>query len=160
MGLHERANPPDARQSDTDAKDTPAAFRISFARRSSNTSLRSALISSRSRSADQAAGPRSPRPVARTRESVSAGTPRSRATLATGRPDSSTRRVPRSNNSCGYFLGRDMKETFLPRGTNPRETVSVKPSVAHTPLGAGVREIRLDRDDVMVKKGCTSRAAR
>jgi integrase len=64
--------------------------------------------------------------------SVSDGTPRSRATWAIGRPDSTTRRAPRSSNSGGYFLGRDIDvKPASPQGRNPGIEASVKPSVPH-----------------------------
>src|SRR5450755_3794145 len=57
--------------------------------------------------------------------------PRSRATCATGRPDSSATRTPRSINSCGYLDRLAMRPDFLPRGWNPRNSVSVKSRQAH-----------------------------
>jgi hypothetical protein len=58
---------------------------------------------------------------------VSAGTPISAATCAIGRPDSNTSLIPRSINSRGYFLGRDIHgESPDPRTDRPRNRTSVK----------------------------------
>src|SRR4051812_23113875 len=94
-----------------------------------------------SRSADVRRSGRSPSSAStrRTcRRNVSAGTPRSRATCAIGRPLSITTRAPRSSSSGGYFLGRAIAaERLLSRGQNPRFEVSVKSGPAHmTPARA------------------------
>src|SRR5207248_1582984 len=95
------------------AKNTDASFRIEFARRSSNTSRRNRRISSRSSVVSPSRMPASTS-ARRTRlRNASGWIPRSRAIYAIGRSPSSARRIPRSINSFGYFLGRAMGPTVL-----------------------------------------------
>ncbi len=112
---------------------TEAALRISFARRSSRTSPRRRPSSSRSSLPNNSS--RLPRSASAWRthlRSVSAGMPKSRATWAIGRPKSKTNRAPRSNNSSGYFLGRDMTQEILHSpGQDPGYGVSVETGLAH-----------------------------
>src|SRR5438445_3143665 len=121
------------------AKNTLAAFKISFARRSSKFSLRNRRISSRSCVVSRS--PRAPLSacVWRTRlRNVSEWIPRSRATCAIGRPLSSANRTPRSSNSSGYFLGLDMTvENLLSPGQHPRIEVPAKPGPAQYSRPAG-----------------------
>jgi hypothetical protein len=113
------------------AKNTEAAFKISFARRSSKFSCRKRLISSRSSAVGRSGRRPSFASTWRTYlRSVSDGSPRSAATCAIGRPDSNTTRVARSNSSTGYFLDLGMTDLLPP--ANPAIKVSVKPGTAHS----------------------------
>src|SRR5271165_581749 len=119
--------------SSSPAKNTLAAFRISFARRSWETSRRRDLISSRSWLVKTSLRRPSFASVCRTcLRSVSPSMPRSLATCAIGRPDSKTRRAPRSSNSLEYFLACGMTRDFSLRQANPGIEVSVKPRMAHS----------------------------
>jgi len=110
------------------------AFKISFVRRSSNTSRRSLRISSRSSLLSRSVRRPSFASTWRTYfRNVSDGNPKSAATCATGRPDSNTNRVARSNNSTGYFL--DLGTTDLSfHQADPGNEVSVKPGMAQAHL--------------------------
>src|SRR5438093_7015966 len=91
------------------AKNTLAAFKISFARRSSNTSRRSFRISSRSCVVSRSLRLPLSASACRTRlRSVSGWMPRSAATCAIGRSLSSASRTPRTISSFGYLIGLDM----------------------------------------------------
>src|SRR5215204_59919 len=111
------------------AKNTDAALRISFARLSSETCLRNALISARSSLVGKSGRRPSSASTWRTcLRNVSGGTPRSRATCAIGRPLSNTSRAPRSSSSGGYFPGRDIsRSSTSSRTEDPGIEVSVKP---------------------------------
>src|SRR4051794_28161082 len=88
------------------AKYTSADFKISFARRNSQTSRRSFLISSRSTVVGRSGRVPLSASAWRTRlRNPSELIPRSLATCAIGRPDSNTSRTPRSSSSSGYFRG-------------------------------------------------------
>src|SRR3954470_22839779 len=128
-GAHLRGVP-----SSSFAKNTLAAFRISFACLSSRTSPRSRLSSSRSALESTVGMPPAASALAwRTHvRSASLCTPRSRATCAIGRPDSIARRVARSRNSSLYFFGAAIdREPFLSARTEPGFEVSVRPSLPH-----------------------------
>src|SRR5829696_8684898 len=115
------------------AKNTLAAFKISFARRSSKFSRRSFRISSRSSLVSKSLRRPSFASTCRTYfRSVSDGNPRSAATCAIGRPDSNTSRVARSNNSTGYFLALATTGASPSARTAPGSQVSVKPGMAQT----------------------------
>src|SRR5204863_9009052 len=117
--------------SSSPAKNTDAPFRISFARRGSDTSRRSSRISSRSALVGRSGRRPSFASTWRTYlRSVSDGNPRSAATCAIGRPDSNTSRVARSNSSTGYFLALGTTDLSF-RQANPGSEVSVKPGMAH-----------------------------
>src|SRR4051794_30652789 len=112
------------------AKNTDAAFRISFARRSSYTSRRSFLISSRSAAVGRSGRDPFSASACLTRFlSTSELTPRSLATCAIGRPDSNTSRTPRSSNSSGYLRGLaiDAEHPFRP-GHHPGPSRSPRKS--------------------------------
>ena len=118
--------------SSSPAKNTLAAFRISFARRSSETSRRKlldllALLAGQDVLAPALVGLDLAHVFA---QRLRTATPRSAATCAIGRPDSNTSRAPRSNNSCEYFLARGMTGDFSFRQANPGLEVSVKPRMA------------------------------
>src|SRR4051794_33878218 len=126
-GAHLRGVP-----SSSFAKYTLAARRISFAWRSSRTSPRKRLSSSRSALERTDGVPPAASALAwRTHvRSASLCTPRSCATCAIGRPDSSANRVARSRNSSLYFFGAAIRQTpFLSPGRNPGLKVSVNPSL-------------------------------
>lgn len=118
--------------SSSPAKDTDAAFRISFSRRSSNTSRRSSRISSRS-SLEGKSG-RRPSSASTWRTYLRRVSDGSRDQQRRARPDSNTSRVARSNNSIGYFLALGMTELSF-RQANPGNEVSVKTGMAHVGLG-------------------------
>src|SRR5712691_2270016 len=118
--------------SSSPAKTTDAAFRISFVRRSSNTSRRSSRISSRSALVGRSGRRPSSASTWRTYlRSVSDGNPRSAATCAIGRPDSNTSRAARSKSSTGYFLALGMTDLSF-RQADPGIEVSVKTGMAQT----------------------------
>src|SRR5262249_60497761 len=122
--------------SSSPAKNTEAAFKISFARRSSKFSRRNRLISSRSSLVGRSRRRPSFASTCRTYlRNVSDGNPRSAATCAIGRPDSHTSRVARSNSSTGYFLALGMTDLLPP--DNPATEVSVKPGTAQEVLEGG-----------------------
>src|SRR5207245_1861700 len=116
------------------AKNTLAAFKISFARRSSKFSCRKRLISSRSSLVGRSGLKPSSASSWRTRfRSTSELMPRSAAMRTIGRPLSSANRTPRSSSSSGYFLGLDMTaEDLLSPGRNPGVEVPAKPGPAHS----------------------------
>src|ERR1035437_9968137 len=114
------------------AKNSEADFKISFALRSSKFSLRSLRISSRSAVVSRSVRFPASTSAWRTRlRNASEPTPRSRATCAIGRPDSSARRTPRSSSSSGYFLDRGITWSSLLEGQIPRFKVSAKTGLAH-----------------------------
>src|SRR5680860_769108 len=115
------------------AKKTEAALRISLARRSSLTSRSSAFSRSRSPVVSRSARWPSSASAWRTqRRRDSRWMPRSLATWAIGRLDSSARRTPRSLNSSGYFLGAGIRGGSPHRRTErPPFEVSVKAGMAH-----------------------------
>ena len=77
--------------------------------------------------------------------SVSAGMPKSRATWTIGRPESKTNRAPRSNNSSGYFLGRDIAQEILHSpGQDPGFGVSVETGLAQIGIRVENRRLALD----------------
>src|SRR5215208_6927765 len=122
--------------SSSPAKNRLAAFKISFVRRNSNTSRRSFRISSRSSLVSMSVRRPSFASTCRTYfRSVSDGNPRSAATWATGRPDSNTSRVARSNSSTGYFLALAITDSFH-QGRRPSIEVSVKSGMAQYKLTA------------------------
>src|SRR6266516_4945256 len=116
------------------AKNTLAAFKISFARRNSNTSRRSFRISSRSCELSRSVRTPASASAWRTRlRSVSGWMPKSAATCAIGRSPSSASRTPRSISSFGYLLGLDMTaENLLSPGQHPGIEVSVETGPAQS----------------------------
>jgi hypothetical protein len=119
-------SPTDGGGSNSPAKNAEAAFKISFARRSSRFSCRSRLISSRSSAVGRSGRRPSFASTCRTYlRNVSGGSPRSAATCAIGRPESNTTRVARSNSSTGYLLALGMTDLLPP--VNPAIKVSVNP---------------------------------
>ena len=113
-GHHRRTRSPRSVCVEPGRKNTEAASRISLARRSSKTSLRSSRrISSRSPAVVESGRRPSSASTWHYRRSVSEGTPRSRATCAIGRPDSITTLASRSSclsrrpvqpGDCGHFF--------------------------------------------------------
>src|SRR5581483_5243618 len=135
LSVDERAHLGRSRSSSL-AKNTLAAFKISFARRSSKFSRRSLRISSRSSLVSRSLRRPSFASTCRTYfRSVSDGSPRSAATCAIGRPDSNTSRVARSNNSTGYFLALAITGASPSARTAPGSQVSVKPGMAQPASG-------------------------
>jgi hypothetical protein len=109
-----------------------AAFRISFARRSSRFSRSSSFRRSRSAMVSRSLRRPASASAARTqRRSVSRCTPRSRAMCAIGRPDSNTSRTPRSRSSGGYLRGAGNDGASpLPSTDHPGLGASTEPGTA------------------------------
>ena len=122
--------------SSSPAKNTDAAFKISFARRSSKISRRSFRISSRSSaaSADPAGDPRSPRPGART---CAASRTATRDQPRRARSDDPTR-TPAASHAPTAPPGTSSlsaSQTSFRQGRHPGIEVSVKPGMAQLDVG-------------------------